>query len=65
MYPVYFNFQAWATLADHTDREDSIVSIGAVMGLGLAYAGSRNKKVRILILFQIIWVPYAIIGAMR
>ncbi|KAL1812795.1 hypothetical protein ACET3Z_022860 [Daucus carota] len=36
---------AWATLADHTDREDSIVSIGAVMGLGLAYAGSRNKKV--------------------
>ncbi|KAF9608762.1 hypothetical protein IFM89_010894, partial [Coptis chinensis] len=34
---------ALALLADYIDREDSTIRIGAIMGLGLAYAGSQNE----------------------
>ncbi|KAL5718343.1 26S proteasome non-ATPase regulatory subunit 2 A [Ranunculus cassubicifolius] len=36
--------EALALLADYIDKEDSTVRIGAIMGLGLAYAGSQNEQ---------------------
>lgn len=41
-------FQALALLAEYIDKEDSSVRIGAIMGLGLAYAGAQNEQVRFL-----------------
>ena len=38
-------FQAMALLGDYTDKEDPSVRIGAIMGLGIAYAGSQNEQV--------------------
>lgn len=37
-----------ALLADYVDKEDSSIRIGAIMGLGLAYAGVQNEQVRFL-----------------
>lgn len=37
-----------ALLADYIDTEDSSVRIGAIMGLGHAYAGAQNEQVRFL-----------------
>ncbi|CAL5360567.1 unnamed protein product [Camellia sinensis] len=37
---------ALALLADYIDREDSSVRIGAIMGLGHAYAGAQNEQIR-------------------
>lgn len=37
--------QAFALLADYIDNEDSSVQIGAIMGLGIAYAGSQKDQV--------------------
>ena len=34
-----------ALLGDYTDSEDSSIRIGAIMGLGIAYAGSQNEQV--------------------
>lgn len=34
------------------DKEDASIKIGAIMGLGLAYAGSQNDQVSFPILFQ-------------
>ena len=38
-------FQAMALLGDYTDKEDTSTRIGAIMGLGIAYAGSQNEQV--------------------
>jgi len=38
-------FQAMALLGDYTDKEDTSIRIGAIMGLGIAYAGSQNEQV--------------------
>ncbi|EPS58899.1 hypothetical protein M569_15913, partial [Genlisea aurea] len=38
---------AGALLVDYVDKEDSSIKIGAIMGLGLAYAGSRSDQVRL------------------
>lgn len=38
--------QAYALLYEHVNKEDSSVRIGAIMGLGLAYAGSQKEEVR-------------------
>ena len=35
-----------ALLGDYVDKEDSSIRIGAIMGLGLAYAGSQSEQVR-------------------
>lgn len=35
-----------ALLGDFIDKEDSSTRIGAIMGLGIAYAGSQNEQVR-------------------
>jgi hypothetical protein len=40
-----------ALLGDYTDKEDSSVRIGAIMGLGIAYAGSQNEQVSCLSIF--------------
>ncbi|KAF2551341.1 hypothetical protein F2Q68_00033379 [Brassica cretica] len=37
---------ALALLGDYVDKEDSSVRIGAIMGLGIAYAGSQNDQIR-------------------
>ncbi|CAL5414709.1 unnamed protein product [Camellia sinensis] len=37
---------ALALLADYIDTEDSSVRIGAIMGLGHAYAGAQNEQIR-------------------
>jgi 26S proteasome regulatory subunit N1 len=34
-----------ALLGDYIDKEDSSTRIGAIMGLGIAYAGSQNEQV--------------------
>lgn len=41
----YLFFQAMALLGDYTDKEDASIRIGAIMGLGIAYAGSQNEQV--------------------
>lgn len=41
--------QALALLADYVDKEDASIKIGAIMGLGLAYAGSQNEQVGFLL----------------
>ena len=38
-------FQALALLADYIGKEDSSVRIGAILGLGVAYAGCQNDQV--------------------
>jgi len=35
-----------ALLGDFIEKEDSSTRIGAIMGLGIAYAGSQNEQVR-------------------
>ena len=35
-----------ALLGDYVDKEDSSIRIGAIMGLGLEYAGSHSEQVR-------------------
>lgn len=37
-----------ALLAEYVDREDPSIRIGAIMGLGLAYAGAQSEQVRFL-----------------
>jgi len=34
-----------ALLGDYIDKEDTSTRIGAIMGLGIAYAGSQNEQV--------------------
>lgn len=38
--------QAYALLSDSVNKEDPTTRIGAIMGLGLAYAGSQREEVR-------------------
>lgn len=38
--------QAYALLYDSVNKEDLTIRIGAIMGLGLAYAGSQKEEVR-------------------
>ena len=40
--------QALALLAEYVEKEDASIKIGAIMGLGLAYAGSQNEQVGFL-----------------
>lgn len=40
-----FFVQAFALLIDYIDREDPTLRIGAIMGLGIAYAGSHKEEV--------------------
>ena len=42
-------YQAYALLYDSVNKEDLTIRIGAIMGLGLAYAGSQKEEVRNLI----------------
>ncbi|KAJ9568023.1 LOW QUALITY PROTEIN: hypothetical protein OSB04_003989 [Centaurea solstitialis] len=37
---------ALALLADYLDKEDASIRIGAITGLGLAYAGTQNEQIR-------------------
>jgi 26S proteasome regulatory subunit N1 len=39
------NDPAYALLHDFVDKQDPVVRIGAIMGLGLAYAGTRKEEV--------------------
>lgn len=43
--------QAYALLYDSVNKEDLTIRIGAIMGLGLAYAGSQKEEVRNSLLF--------------
>ena len=40
------NDPAYALLHDFVDKQDPVVRIGAIMGLGLAYAGTQKEEVR-------------------
>ena len=44
-----FFSQALALLGDYTDKEDPSIRIGAIMGLGIAYAGTQNEQVKYLL----------------
>ena len=46
-FSLTFLSQALALLGEYIDNEDSSVRIGAIMGLGIAYAGSQNDQVKI------------------
>jgi 26S proteasome regulatory subunit N1 len=37
--------QAYALLYESVNKEDPTIRIGAIMGLGLAYAGSQKEEV--------------------
>lgn len=52
-----FYCQALALLADYIDKEEASIRIGAIMGLGLAYAGSQNEQVKFLFYFIRIFEP--------
>ena len=41
--------QAYALLYDSVNKDDPTIRIGAIMGLGLAYAGSQKEEVRVII----------------
>ena len=47
-----FFSQAQALLADYINRHDISIQIGAIMGLGIAYAGTQNEQVKYLALCQ-------------
>ncbi len=38
------NDPAYALLHDFVDKQDPVVRIGAIMGLGLAYAGTQKEE---------------------
>ena len=40
------NDPAYALLYDFVEKEDPVVRVGAIMGLGLAYSGTRKEEVR-------------------
>jgi hypothetical protein len=40
------NDPAYALLYDFVEKHDPVVRIGAIMGLGLAYAGTQKEEVR-------------------
>ncbi len=42
------NDPAYALLYDFVDKEDPVVRTGAIMGLGLAYAGTQKEEVSVL-----------------
>ena len=42
------NDPAYALLYDFVEKEDPVVRVGAIMGLGLAYSGTRKEEVRAL-----------------
>ncbi len=39
------NDPAYALLYDFVEKHDPVVRIGAIMGLGLAYAGTQKEEV--------------------
>jgi 26S proteasome regulatory subunit N1 len=39
-----------ALLDDFVDKEEPSIRIGAIMGLGIAYAGTQNEQVSFLFL---------------
>lgn len=45
---ILLNFlpQALALLSEYVGREDACIRIGAIMGLGISYAGTQNDQVR-------------------
>lgn len=45
---ILFWLQAYALLYDSVTKEDPTIRIGAIMGLGLAYAGSQKEEVILL-----------------
>lgn len=44
-HPTTFPFQAFAILNDFVTKDDPTTRIGAIMGLGIAYAGSQKEEV--------------------
>lgn len=48
---VWFFLQALALLIDYINKDDTIIRIGAILGLGIAYAGSQKDEVQIWELF--------------
>jgi hypothetical protein len=41
-------FQAFALISEYISRDESIIRIGAILGLGIAYAGSQKEEVQFL-----------------
>ena len=39
-------FQAFALISEYISRDESIIRIGAILGLGIAYAGSQKDEVK-------------------
>jgi hypothetical protein len=53
-----------ALLGDYTDNEDASIRIGAIMGLGIAYAGSQNEQVSCFSLYFLILVPIILLDCL-
>ena len=45
--------QALALLSDYVDKEDPSIRIGAIMGLGITYAGTGNEQVKCPVSFTV------------
>ncbi|PKU73473.1 26S proteasome non-ATPase regulatory subunit 2 1A [Dendrobium catenatum] len=41
------NIQALALLGDFIEKDDTIIRIGAILGLGIAYAGTNKDELRV------------------
>lgn len=52
LFSLSFLSQALALLGEYIDKADSSIRIGAIMGLGIAYAGSQNDQVKICYLLN-------------
>jgi Proteasome/cyclosome repeat len=54
---------AFALLSEHVTAADTGVRLGAIMGLGLAYAGTRREDVSLLALLHTLQISLTCIGA--
>lgn len=47
-YATHYPLQALALLGDFIEKDDTIIRIGAILGLGIAYAGTNKDEVDFL-----------------
>jgi 26S proteasome regulatory subunit N1 len=48
-------FQAFALISEYISRDESIIRIGAILGLGIAYAGSQKEEVQFFVYPQFVF----------
>lgn len=50
--------QALALLIDFLDREDTTIRIGAILGLGIAYAGTHKDEVSTEVISYFLYITW-------